>query len=50
MEIKNLYIIQKKCINEIIQELENLELPPEWRPKDVLGFVIRKLKEKEEKC
>lgn len=50
MEIEDLYIIEKKFINEIIKELENLELPPEWRPRDVLGFVIRKLQEREIRC
>lgn len=50
MEIEDLYIIEKKFINEIIKELENLELPPEWRPRDVLGFVIRKLQERETRC
>lgn len=42
--------IKRKFIRDLIQELENLELPYEWKPKDVLGFVIRKLEEKENKC
>lgn len=50
MDTDNLYIIKKQCISEIIKDLENLEFPPEWRPREVLGFVIRKLQEKEMKC
>jgi hypothetical protein len=51
MDIDSLYVfLKKQCINEIIKEIEDLEFPPEWRPRDVLGFVIKKLQEKEIKC
>lgn len=51
MDIDSLYVfLKKQCINEIIKEIEDLEFPPEWRPRDVLGFVIKKLQEKEMKC
>lgn len=39
--------IKKSFLRELIYELEGLELPPEWKPRDVLGFVIRKLEDKE---
>ena len=42
--------IKRKLIRDLIQELKNLELPYEWKPREVLGFVIRKLEEKENKC
>ena len=51
MDMDNLYVfVKKQCINEIIKEIENLEFPPELRPRDVLGFIVKKLKEKEQKC
>ncbi len=51
MDIDNLYVfLKKQYINEIIKDIEDLEFPPEWRPRDVLGFVIKKLKEKEMTC
>lgn len=39
--------IKKSFLKQLIVELENLELPPEWKPREVLGFVIRKLEDKE---
>ena len=52
MELNLNYIdsIKKNFLIEIIKDLNNLELPSEWKPKEVLGFVIRKLEEKENKC
>jgi hypothetical protein len=50
MEWDHFHTIKKKVLNELINEIENLEFPPDWRPKDVLGLVVRKLKEKEESC
>jgi hypothetical protein len=50
MEWDHFHIIKKKVLNELIQEIENLEFPPDWRTKDVLNLIIRKLKEKEESC
>jgi len=49
MEWDNFAIVKQKFINEIIQDLEGLEFPPEWRPKDVLGFIIKKIEEKGKK-
>ncbi len=49
MEWDNFAIVKKKFINEIIQDLEGLEFPPEWRPRDVLGFIIKKIEEKGKK-
>ncbi len=50
MEWDQYHIIQKKVLNELINDIENLEFPPDWRPRDVLKLIIRKLKEKEESC
>ena len=50
MEWDYFHTVQKKVLNELINDIQNLEIPPDWRPKDVLGLVIRKLKEKEESC
>jgi hypothetical protein len=50
MEWDHFHIIKKKILQELINDMENLEFPPDWRPKDVLGLVVRKLKEKEESC
>lgn len=44
MEINSFLL--KKFINEIINELKSLELPPEWSPRDVLGYVIKKIEDK----
>jgi hypothetical protein len=45
----NFATVKQKFINDIIKELDNLELPPEWSPRDVLGFVIRKIEDKGKK-
>jgi hypothetical protein len=50
MEWDHFHAIQKKVLNELIKEMEDLEIPPDWRPREVLRLVIRKLKEKEESC
>jgi hypothetical protein len=50
MEWDHFHVVQKKVLNELINEIENLEFPADWRPKDVLGLILRKLKEKEESC
>ena len=50
MEWDHFHVIQKKILKELINDMENLEFPPDWRTKDVLALVIRKLKEKEESC
>jgi len=35
--------IENKVRQEIIKELSNLELPYEWKPKEVIDFIIRKI-------
>ena len=50
MEWDHFHVVQKKILTELINEIENLEFPTDWRPKDVLALVLRKLKEKEESC
>jgi hypothetical protein len=50
MEWDHFHTIKKKVLNELIKEMEDLEIPPDWRPREVLRLVIRKLKEKEESC
>jgi len=46
MEWDNFAVIKKKFIQDLTEELKNLELPPEWSPRDVLGFVVRKIEDK----
>jgi len=50
MEWDHFHVIQKKVLNELIKYMESFEIPPDWRPREVLSLVIRKLKEKEESC
>lgn len=38
---------QKKILNDLIGDLENIELPPDWRSRDVVRFILNKIKEKE---
>jgi len=35
--------IENRVREEIIKELSNLELPHEWKPKEVINFIIRKI-------
>lgn len=46
MEWDHFAVIKKQFIDDIIYELKNLQLPPEWSPRDVLGYVIRKIEDK----
>lgn len=46
MEWDNFASIKKKFIYDLTNELRGLELPPEWSPRDVLGFVIKKIEDK----
>ena len=39
-------LIKKQFIKDLVKEIENLELPPDWSPRDVLGYVIRKIEDK----
>lgn len=50
MEWDHFNTIKKKILQELISELSALEYPPDWRPRDVLGLVIRKLEDKEKAC
>ena len=49
MEWDHFHTIKQKVLRELINELEGIELPPEWSPRDVLGFVIRKLEDQGKK-
>ncbi len=44
-----IYFLKAKMLDEIIMDLKNIELPPEWTPRDVLGFVINKIELKKDK-
>jgi len=46
MEWDNFAVIKQKFIQDLTNELKDLELPPEWSPRDVLGFVVRKIEDK----
>jgi hypothetical protein len=46
MEWDHFSVIKKQFIDDIIHELKDLQLPPEWSPRDVLGYVIRKIEDK----
>jgi hypothetical protein len=35
--------IENKVRQDIIKEINNLELPYEWKPKEVINFIIRKI-------
>ena len=50
MEWDHFHTIKQKVLRELINELESLEIPPDWRPREVLSLVLRKLKDKEEAC
>jgi len=46
MEWDNFAVIKQKFIQDLINELKDLELPPEWSSRDVLGFVVKKIEDK----
>lgn len=50
MEWDHFHTIKQKVLHELINELKGIELPNDWKPKDVLGFIIKKLEEKEKSC
>jgi hypothetical protein len=35
--------IQDKVRRDIIKEISNLELPNEWKPQQVIDYIIRKI-------
>jgi len=46
MEWDNFAVIKKQFIDDLVHELKDLELPTEWKPREVLGYVIRKIEDK----
>lgn len=46
MEWDHFAVIKRQFIDDLIHELKDLELPPEWSSRDVLGYVIRKIEDK----
>ena len=36
--------IEDQIREQIAKEIEGLELPPEWRPRDVIRYVIKIIK------
>jgi hypothetical protein len=40
-------LAKKKVLLELISEIENIELPPDWKSRDSFRFVLNKIKEKE---
>ncbi len=36
--------IEDQIRDRIVREIEGLELPPEWRPRDVIRYVIKIIK------
>jgi hypothetical protein len=50
MEWDYFHTIQKIVLKELINDIENLEIPETWKPEQVLSFLVRQLKEKEISC
>jgi hypothetical protein len=50
MEWDHFHTIKQKVLRELINELSSLEIPPDWRPEETLGFIIRILEDKERSC
>jgi hypothetical protein len=46
MELDIFHNIERRVVDQLITELDNLELPENWKPKDVLGFIIKRLEDK----
>ena len=46
MEWDHFSLIKKQFINDLLREIQDLELPPEWSPRDVLGYIVRKIEDK----
>lgn len=40
---------QKKVLQDAIFEIENYQIPPDWRSTDVTRFILNKLRQREEK-
>ena len=50
MEWDHFHVIKQKVLKELIEELKVLEYPPDWKTKDVLWLIIKKLEDKEKSC
>jgi len=35
--------LQEKVRRDVINEISNLELPEEWKPQQVIDYIIRKI-------
>jgi len=46
MEWDNFAVIKKQFINDIVREIKDLQLPPEWSSKDVIGYIVKKIEDK----
>lgn len=42
---KALLAVEENVRSKIAKELSNLELPPEWRPSEVIRYIARKIEE-----
>jgi len=38
--------LQEKVRRDVIKEISNLELPNEWKPQQVIDYIIRKIDKK----
>ncbi len=34
---------KEKYTKDIVNKIKNLELPPEWKPNDVISYIVRKI-------
>jgi hypothetical protein len=46
MEWDHFAVIKKQFIDDIVNDLKDLQLPPEWSPRDVIGYIVRKIEDK----
>jgi len=46
MELDIFHNIERRVVDQLITDLYNLELPENWKPEEVLGFVIKRLEDK----
>jgi len=36
--------LEQKIRTEIIRDIENLELPYEWKPQEVINYILKRIK------